>query len=353
MLLHTEVTRALGPIMTFLNDHVDTALQRDLDHIATDENMPIYQRVKEATIIIGSKCLGDPVTTRKRLVDRLSMGTASTAADVLTALDNFDIILDQMQLHYDTVTATVDEAATNRAREDDENAEPVFKECQPPPTRQERITYLQDTLDLRSTEISAIVNQFYDLQESGRPWDNMVSALKAKAEKIAGDSERASKRLRIDDGAAGGKSAHGSSSSSNSSSSGSSSSDGGSGHGTSSGGSHLAGSAGYGFVQQQHPHRSQQPYQHQHQYGPRQQQQPYYPPQHQQQYGPQQHQQPYYPPQHQQQYGPGQQQQPYYPPQHQQQQYGPPPPPPHTAPTRSRTPSPSRTRSSGPVGTPY
>ena len=35
MKLHEEVTRALSPIMTFLNEHVDTALQKDLDPIAT------------------------------------------------------------------------------------------------------------------------------------------------------------------------------------------------------------------------------------------------------------------------------------------------------------------------------
>jgi hypothetical protein len=185
--MHAEVTRALNP------DHIDTALQHDLNAVSTNTEMPIYQQVREAVKIIGSKCLADPVTTRTRLVNRLQMGTASTAA------------VDQMQVHYETVTTTVDEAATNRAREYDEDADLVYQQCQPPPTRQERLTYLQDTLDLKSAEISTILNKFFELKNTEREWDNIMKELKPMAEMIAGASERASKRPRHSDDSGGAK----------------------------------------------------------------------------------------------------------------------------------------------------
>lgn len=317
MQLHAEVTRSCNPLKIFLDDHIDSALQHVIDHVSTDTDMPIHKQVRMSMGLIADKCLGDPVSTRKMLVDRFKMGTATTAADVVTALDNMGIIRDQLQVHYDTVSNAVDEAATIRARTFNEDAEEVYGECQPPPTRQEMITFLQDTLDVKSPEIGSIVAKFYELQD--HDWDQLVPVLKTMAEKMAGASDRAAKRPRLGEDSGESKSSSGGGSS-------------GGGKGSSGGGSSGGGSS-------QHLAAAAQDFR------------PYH-----QQYGPpmQYHHQHYGPPPRQQQYNYGppshhQQQQQYESVPYQQQQYG---PPPHSAPPRPRTPSPSRTRPSGP-GTPY
>ena len=251
--LRSEVTKSLNPVKTFIDEHVDANLANDLKAISVSTEMPIYRQVQEMTKIIGSKCLGDAVTTREKLMAKFGMGRATSAAEFVTVLNNFSILLDLLIEHFETVTNTVDEAATIQARAIDDEADEVMQHCLEPPTREECVTFLERSLDTTIAAIAPIVMKLDELRS--RPWADIVATLKPMAERMAGAAQAAqsNKRPRLDDGGKSGGSGSSGSSSSNSSSSSSSSSSSGnsggsnsdsSGHGGT-GGMHLVGAAGY------------------------------------------------------------------------------------------------------------
>ena len=68
------------------------------------------------TNIIDERCLGSNEHMRDVLLAKCDMGRATSPAEVVIAISNFQIIHKQMITHHDTVTGMVDIEKTAYAR---------------------------------------------------------------------------------------------------------------------------------------------------------------------------------------------------------------------------------------------
>ena len=123
----TAIRLACAPRKTFIDSHIDAGLESLIRHIASRTDIPVYRQVRECRDLIAQACLGTPTDVRARLIKRFKMGKARSAAEVIVALDNFDVVIKQINTHYETVLNTVDEARTNAARRVDPNAPPYYE----------------------------------------------------------------------------------------------------------------------------------------------------------------------------------------------------------------------------------
>jgi hypothetical protein len=186
----SAIRQACTPLRTFIDTHIDAGLQALIRHIASSTVIPVYQQARECRDLIATTCLGDPTDVRARLIKRFKMGKASTVAEVILALDNFMILIKQINLHYETVLRTVDEARTHEARKLDPAAPPVMKQCASPPTDADIATYFDKVIDHRSAAITSITTEFTRLR--AQAWSTIVTRLKPLAEaRAAGERAEA------------------------------------------------------------------------------------------------------------------------------------------------------------------
>ena len=179
----TRMITACGPVKAFIDSHLDSSLSAEVREIMTSTDIPLYDQVRQGLRIIAEKCLGNPVETRKSLYKKLEdLPTVRKPGHLLDLLDNMAIVLGRMQIHYDTVTNTVDEAATDKTRARNPLAPPVMKVCQRPPTSEENIAILASKLPTNEPNMSPILGRFLAIQH--RPWNFIVVELKKIAENL-------------------------------------------------------------------------------------------------------------------------------------------------------------------------
>ena len=174
---------ACGPIKSFIDSHLDSSLSAEVREIMVSNEIPLYDQVRQSLRIIAEKCLGNPVETRKSLYRKLEdISPVRKPGHLLDLLDNMAIILGRIQIHYDTVTTTVDEAATDKARARNPLAPPIMKICQLPPTSGEKIAILASKLPINEPNMSPIIGRFLAIQH--RQWNFIVAELKKMAENL-------------------------------------------------------------------------------------------------------------------------------------------------------------------------
>lgn len=196
----TRVRTALGPIKSFIDDHVDLSLASEIREfsLATDKTLPYM--VSGMTNTILSSCLSNAYNTNKQLRGRFNMGKAATINDVISVLDNMEIITSWLELHHNTITNMVDREATARAEAIDPRAPDVMMTCPPVPTDQELITVFTNCLDISCTSTAPIITLVSLYQNEG--WNSLKSRIRTEANKwiVRTRGEQPSKKPRIDEG---------------------------------------------------------------------------------------------------------------------------------------------------------
>ena len=171
-----EVKAACGPIKIFIiDDHIDTDLVAAVRKFSIDSTIPIYEQIHRTLKIIAEKCLVEAANTRAALYNKFDMGLASTPAQVVIAMNNFGIIKQQMETHYDTVTSTVDQVKTTLARRHNPDSADVIKTCPAVLTREELVTMLRKVIDPSSSTNSVILCEFNRVRNNS--WDTIVTTI--------------------------------------------------------------------------------------------------------------------------------------------------------------------------------
>ena len=93
-------------------------MESEVYSITTDENIPLYDQIRQMIEIVAQKCLGNKSKTRSMIMKKFEMGHATSPGEVVTVLDNFTIITRQLQVHYQTVTGMTDDMATESTPDD-------------------------------------------------------------------------------------------------------------------------------------------------------------------------------------------------------------------------------------------
>jgi hypothetical protein len=98
-------------------------------------------------------------------MSQFKMGMATTPLEVIQALDNFEIILQDLTTLHAMVTVLEDDARTLSARKTDPAALPIMRSCTPPPTDQELFHLLRETIQPTASN-GIIMGTFHTLRHS-------------------------------------------------------------------------------------------------------------------------------------------------------------------------------------------
>jgi hypothetical protein len=176
---------ACYPLKLFISSHIDEGLRVLINPIVANTEIRIHRQVVESLKTIASACLEeDPLVLRRKLLHQFDMGRATSAADIVTVLNNFGILINRLNLQYKWLSSA---QLTNCSGTIND---PIML-CQSLdiPTDDFFVEQWEETLDESSTSIAPILSKYNEIR--GMSWEKIVKTIRPIAVQCA-MTERAS-----------------------------------------------------------------------------------------------------------------------------------------------------------------